>query len=132
MRRVFFPHKRTLSAHFQLQPGSNGCTVSACGLWRGSQIPTACRISTPPVSLFKPRSSDHYEQRSWLVASGVKAFTVAVTVWFDLKLDTERKEGRRNEPEQRMTLSHDEICKILHSEQSKSHFQNKWALIYRN
>lgn len=49
-------------------------------------MPSSCRFSLPPVSLFKLRSNDHYEQRTWLVASGVKAFSEAATVWFDSKL----------------------------------------------
>lgn len=91
----FFPHTHTDAFYpFCLQQGSAGCTVWACGLWWGSKIPCSCRISLPPLCFFNLRSSDHNEQKSWRVASGVKAFSVAVTMWFDLKCLLKKKDPR--------------------------------------
>ena len=63
-----------LSAHFA---SNQVVTVALSGLVvcdEEVRFQSSCRVSPPPVSLFKLRSNDHYEQRTWLVASGVKAF----------------------------------------------------------
>lgn len=70
---------------FCLKPGRSSCTVWLVGCGEEVLARRSCRILLPLVSLFKLRSNVHFEQRTWLVASGVKAFPPTVTTLFDLK-----------------------------------------------